>query len=692
MKKIITLLGCVFIALLTANALAASIKAPDSTDSGPHKVASAEYRLPATMDPDILDDRKTEIWAKVFYPQDIKGSGSAPLVVMLHGNHGTCGTGTNPRLDTSCEYTDSGVCPAGYIPTPNHEGYNYLAENLASWGFIVASVNANRGITCGGGNSGDYGLNLARGKLVLKHLALLHEWSTAGGAPKSLGLGTNGLIGKIDFGNVGLLGHSRGGEGVRAAYNLYRDTDSKWPQEIPGLAIKAIFEIGAVDGQTSRVLDADGTVWNQLLPMCDGDVSDLEGRFPFERMMLNVSEKSDAQKSLYEVWGANHNFFNTEWQNSDSYGCKAGKPIFEKNASYSVKQQAVALASVPAFFRSRLGAEAKPAFNQNFNPLVMLPDVVTQTTQVDRDFIPSPGATESLTFEDFDKATGTNSSGFNNVSSQIAIKHRNIGGSSQRAANISWKASGQGAYFEAVWAAESQGKDIHDFATLDFRVGRTGHDRNNVSTDFSIALVDAAGLMSKEIQVSDYALINGPGTGNSVLLTVRIPLTVFQSVDLTKVHSVRFIFDKSSSGDLNVANIRIQRQTGFGMDKNAVLAKIERLHTAAALASQQVEYVPENLNSIRSVRMTHKSYALSGQPGVEITVTSQVPFPAMNNLPILVVGDKQFKLSRYTDKKHLKELTFTLTNEEYNSISKDSKATVSDGKIWKFGSIAKTFK
>lgn len=690
MRKIIIYLGYIFIALFAlSNAMA---KAPDSTVQGPHQAVSVEYHLPATRDADILNDRMTEIWAKVFYPSDIKTSAPAPLVVMLHGNHGTCGTGTNPRLDTSCEYTDSGMCSQGFIPTPNHEGYNYLAENLASWGFIVVSVNANRGITCGGGTDGDGGLNLARGRLVLKHLDLLYQLSSSGSS--KLGKGMLDLVGKIDFNNVGLMGHSRGGEGVRAAYNLYRDTDSKWPKKIPGLKVKAIFEIGAVDGQTSRVLDADGTVWNQLLPMCDGDVSNLEGRFPYERMMSNASETPDAQKSLYEVWGANHNFFNTEWQSSDSYSCAAGQPLFETDGSHSLQQQKIALASLPAFFRSRLGADAKPAFNQNFNPLAELPDVVTQTTQVDREFNPSPASTESLTFDDFDKETGVNSSGYPNIANEITIKHKKLSrGSQQRAAKILWSESTSG-YFEAVWAAPSEGKDIHDFATLDFRVGRIN--AKEKPTDFSLALVDAAGLISKEVAVSDYALVNGPGTNNAVLQTVRIPLTAFQGVDLTKVHSVRFIFNKSSSGKLNLANIRIQRQIGLGMDKNAVAAKIKRLHAVAAqavkVAQQQIVYVPENLNSIRSVRVNHKTFALSGKPGVEVTVASQVPFPAMNSLPVLTVGDKQFKLSRYADKKQLKELTFTLTNEEYKSLSKQGEVTVTNGKVWKFGSVTKAFK
>lgn len=698
MKTIITLLVTFASAMSACASQAATpATAPDSTKEGPHKVATAEYRMPAAVDADILSDRMTEIWAKMYYPADIMNSDSKlPLVVMLHGNHATCGTGSSPRNDTSCEYTYSGTCPAGYVPVPNHEGYDYLAKNLASWGIGVVSINANRGITCGGGNDGDWGLNLARGKLVLKHLSMLYTWASSGGAPESLGLGANGLRSKLDFSNVGLLGHSRGGEGVRAAYNLYKDAGSLWPAKIPGLQVKAIYEIGAVDGQTSRVLDADGTVWNQLLPMCDGDVSNLEGRYPYERMLMNKHESSDAQKSLYEVWGANHNFFNTEWQGSDSYGCSAGKPIFDSRGWYSTEQQQVALASVPAFFRSRLGLKAEPAFNQNFNPLNELPGVVKDVTQVDREFTPSPGETENVVIDDFDKPTGINSSGFPNTASQIQIDHKNLEyGRDQRVASISWTAAGSGTYFESVWAAPLQGKDIHDYATLDFRAARINQSgANEKGTDFGIALIDASGMVSKEVPVSRFALINGPGTNNPVLQTVRIPLSEFKGVDMSRIHSVRFVFDKTPADKLYFANIRAQKQMGLGYSQGGVSLAAAGRKSYAMPASTRIkeEYVPENLNTIRSIRTIQKSHAFAGQSAVEITLASQVPFQALDSLPVLKIGNNVYKLSRYSDLKSLKELTFTLSAKEYKAIQKDGAVTITNGKIWKFGSMTKFLK
>jgi len=115
----------------------------------------------------------TEVWAKIFYPRDIKNlTEKLPLIMMLHGQHSTCGTGSNPRKDYNNDYAETGTCPPGYIVVPNHEGYNYLAENLTSWGYIVVSINTNRGI-----NTSDRvaDAKLARGKMLLKHLSLLYQ-------------------------------------------------------------------------------------------------------------------------------------------------------------------------------------------------------------------------------------------------------------------------------------------------------------------------------------------------------------------------------------------------------------------------------------------------------------------------------------------------------------------------------------
>ena len=83
---------------------------PPIPPSGTLETTSSEYRLPAAVDPTVLDGRATEIWARVSRPSDLSG-GPYPVVMMLHGNHGTCGRGANPRIDDNTKYTTTGTCP-----------------------------------------------------------------------------------------------------------------------------------------------------------------------------------------------------------------------------------------------------------------------------------------------------------------------------------------------------------------------------------------------------------------------------------------------------------------------------------------------------------------------------------------------------------------------------------------------------
>src|SRR4051812_19273071 len=76
---------------------------PDPAAPGNFEVATGEYKFPATIDPDILANTNTELWARAFWPKDL--SKPHPILFFLHGNHSTCGSGVNPRVDNDCTYT-----------------------------------------------------------------------------------------------------------------------------------------------------------------------------------------------------------------------------------------------------------------------------------------------------------------------------------------------------------------------------------------------------------------------------------------------------------------------------------------------------------------------------------------------------------------------------------------------------------
>ncbi|WP_133130577.1 hypothetical protein [Legionella yabuuchiae] len=678
---------------------------------GPYQVDSEEYRLPAKIHPEILKDEKTEIWARVFFPSNIKELNSLPLVVMLHGNHATCGRGKNPRIDDNSKYTTTGKCPQGYVVVPNHEGYNYLAKQLASWGVITVSINANRGINGGKSSPDDVALIKARGRLILKHLALLNKWFERGSLSKKLQPKFRQLIRKIDFNRVGLFGHSRGAQGIRAAYALYQEPGSLWQTLIPELSIKALYEIGGTDfpivNAVTHALDylnADQVAWNQLLPLCDGDVVDAQGKNPFERMISNYSLMDETQKSLYEVWGANHNFFNTEWQIPDVRFeiCAHTDKLYSQEAQGSESQQIIAETSALAFFSAHL-LDKKEDFT-HFNPLYPLPARLKKITQIDRDYLPSRDLDSIAVVDDFNQATGVNSSGFNNNHHLIRIEHENIDPSfkiKQRAAIIHWENTGDTPFFESVWSAKGQGKDVSSFVTLDFRITRSDSILNTLSTtDFSIHLVDANLKPSNPVKLSEFSLLNGPGSYNEyqfnpIFQTIRIPLTQFDGIDLKNIHAVRFAFDQTLTGSIYLSNIRFNKDYGKGIAstyENRPPIPMRPISIPYSSSTQMV--VPEALlvqtpfNKIKAIRVIRPAHPYrADEELVEIHLESREKFIVSDSLPILSIGEKKFMQSRFGEDGNQHEMIFTIPKQEYDQLSGVESVVVSNGKTWLFGKI-----
>jgi hypothetical protein len=681
------------ITLLTVTTVSFGQTAPDATAPGPFTTTSSEYKLPPTNDNLVAPQVVTELWARIYRPTNLDNA-PHPLLIFLHGNHATCGRfegAGQGRLDINIQYTLTGTCPAGYVVVPSHEGYAYFAERLASWGYVVVSINANRGVNAAPGLSDDRGLNLRRGRLILRHLQKLAAWNSGSEAtPASLGFS---LQGKLDFNHVGMMGHSRGGEGVRAALAQYRDAGSAWPALI-GVPVnfEGIFEIGPVDGQTSRILNAEGLAWNVLLPMCDGDVFNLQGVRVYDRMLMNRTDNPATQKSTFTVWGANHNFYNTEWQLSDSPGCLGHRRLFDRLLG-SADQRQTSMASVLAFFRAHVGANKNPEFANIFNPQFALPPSLANVTRVDRGYTDSPNSSVSEVFEDFDRPTGFNTSGFTNDASSITITHGGIANHSpvQRVAQISWGNPGAGTFFQSNWTAPGSGRNVTAFETLDFRVSaqckdlpcNTTDSGFNFETNFSIRLVGANGSLSDPVQLRNYVSLTGPvgglvrGVGSSphpILLTARIPLTAFGNAPLASLRGVRFTFDDTRSEDINLGNIRLSRASGIA---NSILLSTVLPGDDSPLDLGDSTNT-EN-NTIASVKSTRSSRALANQAGVEIELTSSREFLPKGEILTLKVGSREFGLSRYGEDGSTNRVIFTLTTEQWSLISTGDPVVVQYG-------------
>ena len=327
--------------------------------------------------------------------------------------------------------------------------------------------------------------------------------------------------------------------------------------------MKAIFEIGPVDGQTSRALNADGTAWNVIIPMCDGDVSNLQGMKPFDRMLPMTGESDPEPKGMFAVWGANHNYFNTEWQESDSTGCHGTNhiPLFQPTGqSGSEKERAAGMHALMGFFRAHVGANAQPAFKNAYDPQYALPPALEAVTHVGRAYSDASSKSQVTIVEDFSHDATTTLGGQPFVAKNVTLttatppEHD----ATPKAGLVTWANADVDDSLTIPWSATAEGLDASQMKTLDFRTGvQNSTVASLASPNFSVQLVNADDSLSAKVSRKNYLVLTG--AGHVILETVRIPVGDFGGANLAKVRGVKFSFDDTSNGAVYLAALRFSR-------------------------------------------------------------------------------------------------------------------------------------
>jgi hypothetical protein len=368
---------------------------PTTIGTGGYTVADYDFGAQSIALADIGGIRG-ELEGRIYLPT---GRGPHPLVIFLHGRHSAC------YNTTTLKGASGWPCPAGTTPILSYAGYDGAGTALAAAGYTVVSISANAVNANDNQLSPDDGA-VTRGQLVLDSLTMLkaadtgqrvsyHDTATARDVTldQALAAGRDTypagtisarqLIGSMDFSSIGLMGHSRGGEGVVTAGTLNEGLPHPWH-------LKSVFALAPIDFTRATLPDV---VTTTLLPYCDGDVSDQQGQH-FYADSRDGTFTDDVQRSDIWVMGTDHDFYNTswtppypaasdDWSNADDPVCGTSPTALAsgRNTRLTAAQQyQVGSAYIAGFFEATLGHQTR--FQGMFDGSGQLPPSVADFADV----------------------------------------------------------------------------------------------------------------------------------------------------------------------------------------------------------------------------------------------------------------------------------------------------------------------
>ncbi len=230
-----------------------------------------------------------EIRGALYFPAD--RAEPSPVVVLVHGNHGSCDSGQSSATLSCAQYKR------------NEAGYAYLGENLATWGYTVFSVSQDQLMMRQDAPKGK-GMHQRR-LLIAATLDALSAANAPGGLPVDAHTTiADTLAGRLDMTRIGLMGHSRGGDAVTSFidYNRTRTDGPRYP-------LRGVIALAPVDYERKAPY---GVPFMAVLPWCDGDVSNLQGARFYERGQYVDGENPFPLIQSSQL-GAIHNWYNTVW-------------------------------------------------------------------------------------------------------------------------------------------------------------------------------------------------------------------------------------------------------------------------------------------------------------------------------------------------------------------------------------------
>lgn len=212
------------------------------------------------------------IRGKVWYPEEV---GNCPTLFIIHGNH---------------TYTEE-----------SYLGYEYLGQYLASYGYVMVSVDENSCNLLTNEND-------ARAILLLENIKALQAYSKDDESP---------IYQKIDDKHLAIAGHSRGGEAVSIAYLFNKEEVSPNNGEMKldyHFNIESIIAIAPTIDQykpTNKSVELEDVNYLIIHGANDQDLYEFGGMKQYKN--IHFTGQGEYIKTSLYCAGCNHGQFNSRW-------------------------------------------------------------------------------------------------------------------------------------------------------------------------------------------------------------------------------------------------------------------------------------------------------------------------------------------------------------------------------------------
>lgn len=580
--------------------------APDADTTGSYAVVGPlDYRYAPVMATRNIDDSNgstvdqftdpVDILGVIHYPQidadtELPEAGF-PLILFQHGRHSTCST-TGDAEGSESSGTDCGS--EGLLPIRSDKGYDYIADTLASHGYVVISIDVND-INAQDSASNDQGIT-ARAEVILHHLDIFRDIAQQ---PDSVyHLDENGndfseLLDVVDLSSIGLMGHSRGGNGVAKTITYNQDPQFRRSGDFDQPhSIKAVFSLAPTDFDSELPLN---TAWATLSPYCDGDVSTLHGVYMYDNVRYNENDVAQPQFML-TVMGANHNYYNDFWFNDDAQlnvfdpYCTEGVPSSGRLSRADQRRGGEFLIS--SFLRLFAGGETQFAgywsaleqlpesacpegvqscdeqvhlsFHQTRENLIVVDDTLSDASLTMNAF--GSNTFDGFLFTGWCEPNGGSLEDLTGMNTDRCPAPATI----SKAPQVFFNYLGNAASIE--YALPAEGLDVSDMDFLTLRMGVSATPENLLGQDLTLSLTDTDGD-SVTLLASDYsdALYFPPGltisardTGAKTIINMlpfRLDAKVIHDaeVNLDALSSLRLNFDQRPLGTLQLTDVLFQK-------------------------------------------------------------------------------------------------------------------------------------